>query len=88
MAEPVGVPIPPTTEAPVADHNGCDEGSLTVALTAMANGMADSSSARQSMSRKTDAHALAYELFRQKFAKHPKMELASEQITWIKTYRK
>jgi len=30
----------------------------------------------------------AYEVFRQKFAKHPKVQLASRQITWIKTYRK
>ena len=30
----------------------------------------------------------AYEVFQQKFAKHPKVQLASRQITWIKTYRK
>ncbi|MFP6762053.1 MAG: tetratricopeptide repeat protein, partial [Planctomycetaceae bacterium] len=30
----------------------------------------------------------AYEVFRQKFARHPKVQLASRQITWIKTYRK
>jgi len=30
----------------------------------------------------------AYEVFRQKFAKHPKVQLAARQITWIKTYRK
>ena len=30
----------------------------------------------------------AYEVFRQKFGKHPKARLASEQINWIKTYRK
>ena len=30
----------------------------------------------------------AYEIFRQKFAKHPKAQLAQEQINWIKTYRK
>jgi TolA-binding protein len=30
----------------------------------------------------------AYEVFRQKFNKHPKVALAAQQITWIKTYRK
>jgi TolA-binding protein/thioredoxin-like negative regulator of GroEL len=30
----------------------------------------------------------AYEVFRQKFTKHPKVTLAAQQITWIKTYRK
>jgi TolA-binding protein len=30
----------------------------------------------------------AYEVFRQKFNKHPKVTLAAQQITWIKTYRK
>ncbi len=30
----------------------------------------------------------AYEVFQQKFAKHPKVQLASRQITWIKTCRK
>ena len=30
----------------------------------------------------------AYEIFRQKFPNHPKVALAAQQITWIKTYRK
>ena len=30
----------------------------------------------------------AYETFRQKFGKHPKAQLAMEQINWIKAYRK
>jgi TolA-binding protein len=30
----------------------------------------------------------AYEVFRQKFGKHPKVQLATQQIGWIKTYRK
>jgi len=30
----------------------------------------------------------AYEVFRQKFGQHPKAQLASEQIIWIKAYRK
>ena len=30
----------------------------------------------------------AYEVFRQKFDKHPKVKLAADQISWIKTYRK
>lgn len=30
----------------------------------------------------------AYEIFRQKFPNHDKVKLASQQITWIKTYRK
>lgn len=30
----------------------------------------------------------AYEVFRQKFNTHPKVTLAAQQITWIKTYRK
>ncbi len=30
----------------------------------------------------------AYEIFRQKFAEHPKAQLAAEQINWIKAYRK